>query len=151
MNLIIGIGSTLRTDDGLGLYLAEHIRQQAEVLTCTQLTPELAEPISRADRVIFFDARDGVTPTEILVERVEPQSVSGAFSHHVTPASLLAAAQQWYGRSPSALLIAVTGASFALGSGFSMLIQTALPDLMRTIEGIASAFFASTNQSGDEG
>lgn len=147
MNLVIGIGSALRTDDGLGRYLAEQFHEQAEVITCTQLMPELAEPISRAQSVIFFDAHEGSVPTEILVERVEPLPAVGAFSHHVTPASLLAAAQNWYGEAPPALLIAVTGASFELGVGFSPVIQAALPNLLPAITRMAVAFFTSTAKS----
>lgn len=150
MNLVIGIGSSLRSDDGLGLYLAENVRHRGAVITCTQLMPELAEPISQAERVIFFDAHDGSIPTEITCERVEPMITVGAFSHHVTPSSLLAAAQTWYGRTPDALLIAVTGGSFELGTAFSPTIQVALPNLTRTIERIALAFFEA-DSAGEDG
>ena len=59
--LIIGYGNPLRGDDGVGWRVAEAVAAAlpdgaAEVLTVHQLTPELAELMSRADRVIFIDA-----------------------------------------------------------------------------------------------
>ena len=58
--LIIGYGNPLRGDDGLGWRAAEQLAEiipqsEAEVIACHQLTPELAEPISRARLVIFID------------------------------------------------------------------------------------------------
>lgn len=74
MNLIIGIGSTLRRDDGLGPDLARSAADAlpADLIVVTQLTPELAEPISRAGRVVFIDAaetpdaRPGTITTQII-------------------------------------------------------------------------------------
>ena len=65
--LVIGVGNPLRGDDGLGWHAAEHLRERlvelhATVTSCHQLIPELAEPVSRAERVIFIDARVGPTP-----------------------------------------------------------------------------------------
>ena len=58
--LVIGYGNTLRGDDGVGPRVAEAIHQLAlpgvRALVCPMLTPELADPISRAHTVIFVDA-----------------------------------------------------------------------------------------------
>lgn len=61
--LIIGYGNPLRGDDGLGWHVAQRLaavlpQHRARIEVCHQLTPELAEPISRADLVIFIDAED---------------------------------------------------------------------------------------------
>ncbi len=59
-SLVIGVGSDLRRDDAVGRHVAEVIEAMAldhvSVLVTTQLVPELVEPISAADRVVFVDA-----------------------------------------------------------------------------------------------
>ena len=65
--LILGCGNPLRGDDGVGWHAAERLLKRsaeldATIKSCHQLTPELAEPVSKAERVIFIDARIGQTP-----------------------------------------------------------------------------------------
>ena len=58
--LVIGYGNTLRGDDGVGPRVAEAVGELnlpgVHTLICPLLTPELANPISRAGKVIFVDA-----------------------------------------------------------------------------------------------
>ena len=58
--LVIGYGNTLRGDDGVGPRVVEAIGTLGlpgvRTLICPLLTPELADPISRAEKVIFVDA-----------------------------------------------------------------------------------------------
>src|SRR5579871_5175875 len=59
--LIVGYGNPIRSDDAVGYLAAERLRQvlteaDIAILSVHQLTPELAEPVSRAARVIFIDA-----------------------------------------------------------------------------------------------
>src|SRR5664279_5559219 len=114
--LIIAYGNPLRGDDGLGWRVAEALRAarpDLQILTLQQLTPELMDPISRAGRVVFIDACEGAVPGEIRESVVQPQAAGAAFTHHATPAALLAGAQALYGRAPAANLITVTGADFS--------------------------------------
>lgn len=140
MRSIIGYGNPLRCDDGLGQYLAEALGQGWEVIMPTQLTPELAEPISRADCVIFIDAALGETPGAVRSEPVAPKLILGAFTHTVNPASLLAAAHELYGASPPALMISVTGASFEYGCDFSPIIRQQLSKIVSDVEKVIAAF-----------
>jgi len=122
--LIIGYGNPLRGDDGLGWRVAERLRAlirnpEVEILALHQLTPELMDPISRAGSVIFIDACVGPVPGEIQERSVEPQASGAAFSHHATPAALLAGARALYGRAPAATLITVTGADFSVSDRLS--------------------------------
>jgi hydrogenase maturation protease len=58
-DLVIGIGNSLRSDDGVGWRLArraEHWRPEAQVRSVQQLTPELAVELAAASRVLFIDA-----------------------------------------------------------------------------------------------
>jgi hydrogenase maturation protease len=146
MHLMIGYGNPLRSDDGLGSYLAQTLRYDGEVMICTQLTPELAEPISRVERVVFLDAGIGGTPGEITCEKLAIRPGTGAFTHHVTPALLLAAAQDLYGAAPQAVLITVTGASFDYGCTFSPQIRALLPQIVSQAESVITTYLkAETN------
>ena len=58
--LVIGFGNTLRCDDGVGpkavLAVEELGLPGVRTLTCPQLTPELADPLSKVDSAVFVDA-----------------------------------------------------------------------------------------------
>lgn len=138
MMLIIGYGNSLRGDDGLGEYISRRLRDMltrpdVEILSQYQLTPELVEPISRADRVIFIDARTGAVPGAIECARVEPVPDAGPLMHHVSPAGLLAASWGLYGRHPEAVLFSVAGDCFDYGEGLSPAVQAAVPALLARI------------------
>jgi len=125
--LIIGIGNPLRSDDGLGWVVAEQLAQDGdmdcEIQAVHQLTPELAQWVAIADRVIIIDAsRDGV-PGEL---RVYPLALSGyppgRGSHAITPEELALLAECIYGRCAPIIIVTMAGADFSLGEGFSSII-----------------------------
>jgi len=133
--LILGYGNSLRADDGLGRRVAEELGG----LSLHQLTPELAEPVSRAELVVFVDAAETGTPGEWRSVEVTPSESGGRlFTHHVDPASLLEAARVLYGRAPRAWLFTMTGESFDLHEGLSCTITNALPELIQAIRRILS-------------
>lgn len=125
--LIIGYGNPLRGDDAFGYRAAERI---SGAIAVHQLTPELMDPIARADRVIFLDAATDGTPGEIRRRPVLPAEDGRPFTHHATPESLLAGAQALYGRAPEATLITVTAATFDLSEALSPEVQKALESLL---------------------
>jgi hydrogenase maturation protease len=129
MALIIGYGSPLRSDDALGGLIAESLGG----LSLGQLTPELAEPISRADLVVFIDARYGSDIGTIHCEKVEPNS-STSMTHHSSPSALLSAAKTLYDFAPPALLISITGASFDYGDTPSPQLQALLPHIIQQVQ-----------------
>ncbi|MCC6177585.1 MAG: hydrogenase maturation protease [Chloroflexi bacterium] len=145
--LAIGYGNPLRGDDGLGWHVARALDAMvgseavggseeavgsglATVLACHQLTPELAESIARARLVVFVDARAGGMPGRVEARPVDDEAAPAggwAFSHHVTPALLLAAAAYLFGSRPAAYLVTVDGASFECGSELSAPVAAAVP------------------------
>lgn len=129
--LIIGYGNRLRGDDGAGPAIAGRLREripdpEIEILSLHQLTPELMDPISRADRVIFIDAAAGANPGEIAERPLHPDPGSSPFTHFATPEALLAGAQSLFGSAPPAILITITGECFDLREGLSASVQQAL-------------------------
>ena len=131
--LVLACGNTLREDDGIGpevaRVFAEHLAAgQADVLVCHQLSPELADPVGRAELVVFVDAAAEGVPGTIRIEEIPPASeVPGGFTHSLTPATLLALTMAIYGRSPRAVQVSVAGESFGFGSELSETARHALP------------------------
>jgi len=139
MILVIGIGNPLRSDDGVGQAAALEIgrclpSQDVEILAVHQLTPELVEPISRAERVIFLDADVEHPPGHIEVTPIRPSDeAAGAFTHHVSPAGLLLGAQQLYETSPKGYLISIGASSFDFSETFSPQVQAAFFEYVTTV------------------
>jgi hydrogenase maturation protease len=141
--LVIGYGNPLRADDGFGWIVAQQLRRDLPgdrlpadvvVLAEHQLTPELAEPISRASFVIFVDAREGNRPGRVDCHTVVPaEECSPAFSHDVDPPSLLQMARLLFGSSPTAVVITVDGEAFGYGTDLSPVVQASLPEVIRYV------------------
>lgn len=137
--LIIGYGNLLRSDDGFGWHaghlLAQALAgQDAEVITCHQLTPELAEPLSRCRRAVFIDADAEGNPGDIHRRTVRPQAAaSSAFTHNCTPSGLLSSAKDLYGHRPQAVVLTVSAQSFAVGDSLSPVVSAALPKIVDQI------------------
>ncbi len=136
--LLLACGNSLRGDDGVAPYLAECLREgalAAQIHSARQWTPELAEPISRAELVIFLDASASLPPGEIACVAVRPIYKSpSSLTHQTSPASLLALADELYGKVPArAYLLTIGGASFGMREGLSADVQRAVPRAMERI------------------
>jgi hydrogenase maturation protease len=142
--LIIGYGNPLRGDDGLGWHAAQHLalvlgRTDVDIMSCHQLTPELAEPVSGAAVVIFIDAAEHGVAGRLACRRVTPEpSLPGALSHHLTPRRLLACAQAFYGTCPEAFLLSVTGAFFGYGERLSPPVEAAVPPVVEAVQALVA-------------
>lgn len=142
--VVIGYGNPLRSDDGLGWHAIERLRgelapEEAKLIACQQLAPELAAEICRAKQVIFVDACVGPTAGVVSVHMLQAQPEQAAlFSHHVDPAGLLAAAQILFGSQPTgASLLSVAGASFEFGDQLSVPVRVALPRVIEMVKALA--------------
>jgi hydrogenase maturation protease len=136
--LVIGYGNPLRGDDGVGWKAAEALAAESAgpvaVMPCHQLTPELADPISRSDLVIFVDACCDNIPGKLSSHLVRPDTSScDGFSHRVDPAALLASAARLYGRCPEAILISVSGEFFGYAEELSPAVQAVFPELLQCV------------------
>src|SRR5580698_607270 len=134
--LIIGIGNPLRGDDGLGWRAVEALRQmvslkEVEILTCHQLTPEIAQSVSLAECVIFIDACVGSPPGEIRVNRLMADSASDScFTQRLDPQGLMQYCRELYGTSPEAWTISMTGADYDYSESLSAAVESRLPVLV---------------------
>jgi hydrogenase maturation protease len=107
---------------------------RVEIITCHQLTPELAERLSQCRRAVFIDAGARGKPGEIHRHPVRPQPPkSSSFTHSCTPSGLLASAQQLYGHRPQAVVFTVSAQSFAFGETLSPVVSAALSNVVKQV------------------
>lgn len=139
MFLIIGYGNPLRGDDGVGWRVVEALEglvPEGAALAVHQLTPELAEPISRAGTVVFVDAAAEGEPGEVACLALEGDTgcqpaLQG--SHLTTPDALLAMARELFGRCPPAYMVTIAGESFELSEALSPAVEAAVPEAVARI------------------
>jgi hydrogenase maturation protease len=123
--LVIGYGNTLRTDDGVGPRAAAVVQSWSlpgvSALATTQLTPELAEPLSAVRLAIFVDARlwTNGEPSGVEVWPIELSGDASTIGHVSDPGYLLALAEAVYGSRPRAWLVTVPVADLGLGDAIT--------------------------------
>lgn len=145
--LVLGYGNPLRSDDGLGWQVGVQLFRtnqspNVEVLPCHQLTPELAEPISKAATVLFIDcAKDGA-PGDFRCEEVHWQTGSVSFTHDLSPKALLDLASQLFGSCPRAFLLTICGECFATGEALSPCVSRQIPKLKERVRELTAESLA---------
>jgi hydrogenase maturation protease len=140
--LILACGNPLRSDDGVGPWLAawaeERFREQPDVrvISRQQWTPDLAEDIAAADSVLFIDCSIESAPGSIQLVPVEPNPQTATLAtHHLGASELLALARELYGSLPrKALLLTIGAGSTELSEKFSDPVQAALPNACEMLE-----------------
>jgi hydrogenase maturation protease len=121
-DLVIGYGNELRGDDGAGPRVAASVAACAwdgvRAIACHELTPELADAVASARRVVFVDAAVG--PGEsVRLQRIGPADAVPFRAHSGDPASLLALARAVFHRCPPAWLLTIPAVAFDFGGEFS--------------------------------
>ncbi len=140
--MVIGYGNTLRGDDAIGVLAVETLEEigmpdNVDLLTCQQLTPELAEELAFSSRVAFIDASvpDENPPGTIRRIELQPRPVDpGAITHGFDAGGLLALTEMLYSRRPEAVLFTVTAAGFELTESLSPAVEESLPDLLQQVK-----------------
>jgi hydrogenase maturation protease len=141
--LIIGFGNPLRGDDGLGWHAAQELRQtlrgeDAEVVACLQLMPELAEAVAHSKRAIFIDAAVGQPPGEITFAEIKAESRGfPACSHHLDVRRLMQYSRELYGIVPQAFSVSVNGEAYGYAEMLSSRVQSTLPAVLRLARDLA--------------
>jgi hydrogenase maturation protease len=120
--LLIGYGNTLRSDDGAGPRVAETVAAMnypgIRALVCPLLTPELADPISKARAVLFVDAAVD-SPREVRLRKLEPAESAQVMTHAADPQTLLALARDVFGHAPEAWWLTIPAVKFDFSSELS--------------------------------
>lgn len=130
--LIIGYGNPIRGDDAVGLRVAELAAAKGyHAIAVTQLVPELAEPISQAERVVFVDCDTRLSPGEISI--TEPES-GQSFHGATNPSALLDLADDLYGRRPEAIAIGIGPATLDLSESLSAIVESAVARALNSLD-----------------
>ncbi len=137
--LVIGIGNTLRRDDGVGVAVAEVIAALAPnciVVSAHQLLPEMALAVCEATCVVFVDADLSLAPGDVQCRPLDPAPDGGVSAHHLSPGGLLFTAMALYGASPSAHLVSVGVADLAVGEGLSDVVAACVPRAVSVVQSL---------------
>jgi hydrogenase maturation protease len=138
--LVICYGNPLRGDDGAGWRAAELLVEdpralRARVIAVHQLTPELAEDVSRASLLVLVDASEepGI-PGSVSTRPLKAEPVSGsAFSHHVDPARLLKLSETLFGQSPRGVQVTIRALDLEPGTALSSPVGDAMATLVDAV------------------
>jgi len=137
--LVIGYGNELRSDDGVGPKVAEAVEALqlpgVRTLICQQLSPEHAEPISRARMVIFVDAAVDA-PKEVQLRKLEPGEASQLMAHAADPRTMLALARDVFGHCPEAWWLTIPAAKLGFGEDLSPEAQRGFEQAVREIKNL---------------
>jgi hydrogenase maturation protease len=141
--LVLACGNPLRGDDGAAWRIAQALEESihdlsADIRTLQQLTPELAEPISKAQTVLFVDIAAGVDSGRVSLESVEAAaSAPPNLTHVFNPPALLAFSQMLYGKTPGrALLLTVGGNSFDFSDELSAAVGRGVSEAIEKIQSV---------------
>jgi hydrogenase maturation protease len=119
---IVGIGNTLRSDDGAGAY-AGHLLEEKKipgvtVIITQQLDIAMAAELATFDQVIFIDAaihEEGISFQPLTAANNSPQS----FAHHINAAMLVSLAKQLYNTATQFYVCAIRAKNFEMGNELS--------------------------------
>jgi Ni,Fe-hydrogenase maturation factor len=112
-------------------------------LVCQLLSPEYADPIARARRVIFVDAAvdrlDGVH-----FRKLEPGETSQLMAHAADPRTMLALARDVFGHAPEAWWLTIPAIHLGFGTDYSPEAEAGFHTAVAEIRRLAANFCAAT-------
>ncbi len=149
--LILACGNTLRSDDGVGPWLAAWAEERfaaepaVRIISRQQWTPDLAEEVAHAESVLFLDCAIDSPPGKVAIAPISPATSSPALeTHHVGAAELLALGKELYDSLPrNALLLTIGAGSTEMGETFSKCVNDSLPEACRLLEKTVRDLMAS--------
>lgn len=134
--LLLGIGNTLRCDDGAGAAIAAHFQNHPwiESLQVMQLLPEHVERFSGRQVIMFVDA--AVNCDQVTIRQLVPlekrQRISAG--HIQNPHDLIALYHWIYGCWPFSVVVSVPAVDLGFGEQFSSACHKAIDEAVRMIE-----------------
>lgn len=129
--LVIGFGNLDRADDGVAFHIINAVRRALglsplaenetgledlvhpmDTAFIGQLTPEMIDVLEGYNRVIFVDAHVDPAVADLYCTSVSSDGAGLTFTHHMSPATLLAFFEALHGHAPEAHLVSVRGGDF---------------------------------------
>ncbi|MBF0512027.1 MAG: hydrogenase maturation protease, partial [Candidatus Omnitrophica bacterium] len=121
--LVIGIGNTLRSDDGVGPYIAQLIEAKGlkgvKVWVTQQLHVEDIDGMLVFSKIILIDA--AVEGVQVSLRRIHSNDTAGraASSHHLSAGLCLDMARQIFHKTLNIELCSIRGSNFEFGDKLS--------------------------------
>lgn len=144
--LVIGYGNILRSDDGVGVWIADRIAAlhlpNVAVRTCHQLHLELVPDLIDYALVILVDAGESGEPVSHRVS-TPSSDLPSSTDHYVSPEILQQLALELYDATIPIHIYTVRGECFDFGSTFSPAVQERA---RLALEGIISSIQSSVVQ-----
>jgi hydrogenase maturation protease len=155
--LVIGFGNLDRADDGVAFHVMNALRRrlgqavlneydtgldqlgsQTDTIFLSQLVPELMEEMLDYRRVIFVDAHVHENMEDLhCAALTSDEDASLTFTHHLTPAILLALLKTLYHHELMGYIISVRGYDFdfhrSLSTETEALIAPAVQNIMELL------------------
>lgn len=139
--LVIGYGNTLRGDDGVGPRVADAVEALrlpgVHTLSCQQLSPEHAVPISLAETVIFVDAAVDARK-EVQFRPLEPQDTSQLMAHAADPRTMLALSRDVFGHVPHAWWLTIPAEKMEFSEALTPEAQRGCAEAVKRIKSLFS-------------
>lgn len=135
--LAIGLGNTLRGDDGVGARVIDRLRGCTDpagwdLQTCHQLLPEYTEAMRDRETVVFVDASIEIPPGEIAVTEVEADPLPWRWGHQLRPDTLMGMVEPAH-RPLRAFTVGIGAADFDFGERLSPAVEAAIDEAIATI------------------
>jgi len=129
--LVMGFGNLDRSDDGVAFHVVNAFRRRlgqsaleedntgleelgapVDSVFIGQLVPEMIDLLEGYDRVIFVDAHVDPALDDLYCASVSPDEAGLTFTHHMSPATLLAFFKALIGRDLEGHLVSIRGRDF---------------------------------------
>ncbi len=136
--LIIGIGNSLRGDDGVAETILDALMSAspaADLIVTTQLNYEHAQQMAIYRAVVFIDATVLLEPGQWTMTRLTvSQGPRNALTHLVTPGELITMCSTLYDASPTCYLLSVGACCFDQPDVLSERVSAVVPDIVRHLK-----------------
>lgn len=150
--LIIGYGSIDRADDGVAYFVINALRRrlgqkplsedetgledlgkQVDSIFLVQLAPELMDVLACYDQVIFVDAHVLENVDNLHCTPVLSEYTPATFTHHMSPAMILALLKALYHREPTGHIVSIRGYDFDFHRDLSRATRTLVEPAVKYI------------------
>ncbi len=154
--LIIGYGNLDRADDGVANHVINALRQRLgqeplgeddtgleklgsdiDSIFLVQLAPELMDVLALYQRIVFVDAHVYETAEDLHCAPVFAEYTPATFTHHMTPATILALVKTIYKIEPTGHLVSIRGYNFDFHRNISLetkaLVEPAVEYILQSL------------------
>jgi Ni,Fe-hydrogenase maturation factor len=107
-------------------------------MICQQLSPEHADPISQAERVVFVDAAVDA-PRKVQFRELTAGETSQLMAHAADPRTMLALSRDVFGRTPRAWWLTIPAEQMEFGETLSTNTERGLGVAVAIIQSLSSS------------